>query len=74
MASSHSIKPTKATVLVIGGGPGGSYASTILAREGINVVQLEALQHPRLAICQKHPVHEIPRVLDITLVKAWFPR
>ncbi|KAJ4469986.1 hypothetical protein C8J55DRAFT_537748 [Lentinula edodes] len=34
-------------VLVIGGGPGGSYASTLLAREGINVVLLEAAKHPR---------------------------
>ncbi|KAH7872221.1 FAD/NAD-binding domain-containing protein [Lentinula edodes] len=35
------------TVLVIGGGPGGSYASTLLAREGINVALLEAAKHPR---------------------------
>lgn len=39
--------PSKATVLVIGGGPAGSYASTVLAREGIDVVQFEALKHPR---------------------------
>ncbi|KAF7297349.1 Flavin-dependent halogenase armH5 [Mycena indigotica] len=44
--SSHAI-PAKTTVLVIGGGPGGSYASTVLAREGISVVLLEAAKHPR---------------------------
>ncbi|KAL8671298.1 MAG: hypothetical protein Q9168_004200 [Polycauliona sp. 1 TL-2023] len=39
--------PTKCKVLVIGGGPAGSYASSALAREGIDVVLLEADKHPR---------------------------
>ncbi|KAJ6625002.1 hypothetical protein B0H10DRAFT_688138 [Mycena sp. CBHHK59/15] len=42
-----SILPQSAKVLVIGGGPGGSYASTLLAREGLDVVLLEASKHPR---------------------------
>jgi flavin-dependent dehydrogenase len=39
--------PEKCTVLVVGGGPGGSYAASVLARENINVVLLEADQFPR---------------------------
>jgi flavin-dependent dehydrogenase len=39
--------PKECTVLVIGGGPGGSYAATVLAREGIDTVLLEANVFPR---------------------------
>ncbi|KAJ7157844.1 hypothetical protein C8R43DRAFT_1124994 [Mycena crocata] len=42
--------PTHAQVLVIGGGPGGSYAASALAREGIDVVLLEASKFPRYHI------------------------
>ncbi|KAJ7682875.1 hypothetical protein B0H17DRAFT_1075209 [Mycena rosella] len=42
--------PTYAQVLVIGGGPGGSYAASALAREGIDVVLLEAAKFPRYHI------------------------
>ncbi|KAG6355157.1 hypothetical protein INS49_004238 [Diaporthe citri] len=42
--------PQKCTVLVIGGGPAGSYASSALAREGIDVVLLEADKFPRYHI------------------------
>ena len=41
--------PEKCTVLVIGGGPGGSYAAAVLARESIDTVMLEADKVPRLA-------------------------
>ncbi|RXW20299.1 hypothetical protein EST38_g5554 [Candolleomyces aberdarensis] len=37
-------------VLVIGGGPGGSYAASVLAREGIQVTLLEATKFPRYHI------------------------
>ena len=40
--------PTTCTVLVVGGGPGGSYTASALAREGISVVLLEADVFPRL--------------------------
>ena len=39
--------PEQCTVLVVGGGPGGSYAAAALAREGIDTVLLEADVHPR---------------------------
>ena len=39
--------PITCTVLVVGGGPGGSYTASALAREGINVVLLEAEVFPR---------------------------
>ncbi|OJJ68851.1 hypothetical protein ASPBRDRAFT_132455 [Aspergillus brasiliensis CBS 101740] len=42
--------PKKCTVLVIGGGPAGSYAASVLGREGINTVVLEAEEFPRYHI------------------------
>ena len=39
--------PAKCTVLVIGGGPGGSYAASVLARENIDTVLIEAEKFPR---------------------------
>ncbi|KAL3436854.1 hypothetical protein BDV09DRAFT_183811 [Aspergillus tetrazonus] len=42
--------PTECTVLVVGGGPGGSYAASVLAREGISTVLLEADTLPRYHI------------------------
>ena len=39
--------PDECTVLVVGGGPGGSYTAAALAREGISTVLLEAYVFPR---------------------------
>ncbi|KAL8676492.1 MAG: hypothetical protein Q9186_006987 [Xanthomendoza sp. 1 TL-2023] len=39
--------PTKTSVLVIGGGPAGSYAASCLAREGVDTVVLESDKFPR---------------------------
>lgn len=41
--------PDQCTALVIGAGPGGSYAASVLAREGIDTVLLEADTFPRWA-------------------------
>lgn len=42
--------PDSCHVLVIGGGPAGSYAASALAREGVDVVLLEADHFPRYHI------------------------
>lgn len=42
--------PQSCTVLVIGGGPAGSYAAAALAREGIDTVLLEADKFPRSVV------------------------
>lgn len=39
--------PQESTVLVVGGGPAGSYAACALAREGISTVLLESDVFPR---------------------------
>ncbi|KAG2159096.1 uncharacterized protein EDB93DRAFT_1118059 [Suillus bovinus] len=42
--------PKHAQVLVVGGGPSGSYAASALSREGLDVVLLEAAKFPRYHI------------------------
>ncbi|KAG1807084.1 hypothetical protein EV424DRAFT_1544030 [Suillus variegatus] len=42
--------PEHAQILVVGGGPSGSYTASALSREGLNVVLLEAAQFPRYHI------------------------
>lgn len=39
--------PQNAQILVIGGGPAGSYTASMLALEGFDVVLLEAAKFPR---------------------------
>ena len=42
--------PKETTVLVIGGGPAGSYAASALAREGVDTTVLEADTFPRFVV------------------------
>ncbi|KAL0568625.1 hypothetical protein V5O48_013361 [Marasmius crinis-equi] len=46
----HSLPPKHIDVLIIGGGPGGSYAASALSREGINVALFESSKFPRYHI------------------------
>ncbi|VAW32767.1 hypothetical protein MNBD_CHLOROFLEXI01-1191 [hydrothermal vent metagenome] len=39
--------PAKADIVVVGGGPAGSHASTLMAQRGFDVVLLEKARHPR---------------------------
>ena len=39
--------PDTCTVLVVGGGPAGSFAAAALARDGIDVVLVDADKFPR---------------------------
>ena len=66
--------PDKCTVLVVGGGPGGSYTAAVLAREGIDTVLLEADNMPRcdLPLPLLHKV-VIISVLYIILKVVPFP-
>ncbi|PCH37849.1 FAD/NAD(P)-binding domain-containing protein [Wolfiporia cocos MD-104 SS10] len=47
---SSSTVPTRTQILVIGGGPAGSYAASLLQREGFQVTLLEAAKFPRYHI------------------------
>jgi flavin-dependent dehydrogenase len=53
--------PEKTQVLVIGGGPGGATAATLLAREGFEVTLLEADRFPRYHIGESL----LPSILQI---------
>ena len=47
---STSYSQQHAQILVVGGGPSGSYVAACLAREGFHIVILEAAAFPRLVL------------------------
>lgn len=65
-------------MLVIGGGPAGSYAAAALAREGIDVVLLEASKMPRYDIIaipelQMEPTSYVSRVIRYHIGESMLP-
>jgi flavin-dependent dehydrogenase len=60
MTTSPTHPPQRAKVLVVGGGPGGSMAAILLAREGIEVVVLERDRFPRYHIGESLLTSAIP--------------
>jgi len=58
-------------VLIIGGGPAGSYAAAALAREGIDVAVLEAAKFPRSDLFQNCPSISDPSRFGNCLPFKW---
>jgi flavin-dependent dehydrogenase len=67
--------PEKCKVLVVGGGPAGSYAASALAREGIDVVLLEAEKFPRCASrnlrVMAFIIRDVPIFLHVHQIPYW---
>ncbi len=53
--------PSRTKILVVGGGPGGATAATLLARAGVEVTLLEASRFPRYHIGESL----LPTMIDI---------
>ncbi|MGG6463186.1 NAD(P)/FAD-dependent oxidoreductase [Solilutibacter silvestris] len=79
-----TVAPITCDVLVIGGGPAGSTASTLLARNGWRVVMLEKAEHPRfhigesllpqnMPILERLGVHDVVRDCSTLKHGADFP-
>lgn len=63
-----AIDEREVDVVVVGGGPGGSTASTLLTKSGHEVMMLERVHHPRYQIGESllpSTIHGITRLLDV---------
>ena len=69
---SSLLLPQHTQVLIIGGGPAGSYAAAVLAREGINVTLLEASKFPRSFSVDLQSTSPDPPILGIMSEKVSF--
>ncbi|KIK61206.1 hypothetical protein GYMLUDRAFT_43286 [Collybiopsis luxurians FD-317 M1] len=49
-SQNQAVPPKHVEVLIVGGGPAGSYAASVLSREGIDVTVLESAKFPRYHI------------------------
>ncbi|KAF8168610.1 hypothetical protein K438DRAFT_2064467 [Mycena galopus ATCC 62051] len=70
-----SALPSKTTVLLVVGGPAGSYAAAVLARHGVDVTILESAKFPRYHIGVSSRVNELfSRVYRCAPegARAWF--
>jgi flavin-dependent dehydrogenase len=65
-ANGSSLPPKHVQVLVVGGGPAGSYSASVLAREGLDVAVFESVKFPRYHVGESliSSIHHYMRFID----------
>ncbi|MDA8329506.1 MAG: FAD-dependent oxidoreductase [Betaproteobacteria bacterium] len=66
----HNTNPTPCDVLVIGGGPAGATAATLLAERGHHVILLEKARHPRFHIGESLLPANLPLLEKLGVAEA----